>query len=104
MNGIGAKKNSPRDWTEAWRKVEDEAECRACGYDRELDPAHTIHRSQGGGMSAAAIVPLCRACHDAFDSDSLDLIPYLSREEELEAVRVVGLARAYRMLGGFLEC
>lgn len=33
----------------------------------------------------------------------LDLIPYLHPDEQIEAVRVLGLARAYRRLGGFVD-
>lgn len=98
MTPIGAKNR--RDWTEATRKCEEEGACRVCGPCEILDPAHVIHRSQGGGMSPAAIVPLCREHHRAYDAGDLDLIPHLTREEQLEAVRVVGLSRAYRMLGG----
>ena len=98
VNGIGMKKAGRRDWNEAWDKVRDEGACRICGDTANLDPAHVIHRSQGGGMGADSIVPLCRADHHAFDSGELDLLPHLTEAEQLEAVRTVGLARAYRML------
>lgn len=32
-----------------------------------------------------------------------DLIGYLRPDEQIEAVRVLGLARAYRRLGGFVD-
>ena len=98
MSPIGMKNTKRRDWGEAWAKVRDEGCCRICGDTTSLDPAHVIHRSQGGGMSADSIVPLCRADHDAYDSGELDLLPHLTEAEELEAVRVVGLGRAYRMV------
>ena len=96
---IGMKSTSRRDWTEAHRKCEEERVCRVCGAPAS-DAAHIIPRSLGGGMSAAAVVPLCREDHTAYDDHDLDLLPYLTREEELEAVRVVGISRAYRILGG----
>lgn len=101
MNGIGMKKAGRRDWNEAHRKCEEEQTCRVCPMPAS-DPAHVIPRSLGGGMSAAAVVPLCRDHHNQYDDHDLDLLPHLTREEELEAVRVVGIARAYRILGGLL--
>lgn len=77
-----------RDWTEARRKVEAEGRCRRCGTR---------------GQSAASVVPLCSGCHRAYDSHRLDLIGYLRPDEQIEAVRVLGLARAYRRLGGFVD-
>lgn len=41
--------------------------------------------------------------HRAYDSHRLDLIGYLRPDEQIEAVRVLGLARAYRRLGGFVD-
>lgn len=90
-----------RDWTETRAKVEAEGRCRRCGSHHQLEAAHIAPRSLGGGQGADAVVPLCRTCHHAYDSHRLDLIPYLRRDEQIEAVRVLGLARAYRRLGGF---
>lgn len=90
-----------RSWTEAHRKCEEEETCRVCDQPAS-DPAHIVPRSLGGGMSADAVVPLCRGHHDLYDGHELDLLPHLTRQEELEAVRVLGLARAYRRLGGLI--
>lgn len=92
-----------RDWTEARRKVEAEGRCRRCGTREQLEAAHIAPRSLGGGQSAASLVPLCSGCHRAYDSHRLDLIGYLHPDEQIEAVRVLGLARAYRRLGGFVD-
>lgn len=89
-----------RDWSAAHAKVEQEGRCRVCRSLTELDPAHIVPRSLGGGQSDLAVVPLCRTCHTAFDSHRLDLLPFLTYEEQAEAVRVLGIERARRRLGG----
>lgn len=100
MTPIGAKNR--RDWTLCREKVEREGSCRNCGDTQGLQAAHTIRRSQGGGQSEDSVIPLCVHCHAMEHAGALDLLPLLTRAEELEAVRVVGLSRAYRMLGGEL--
>jgi len=86
-----------RSWTEARKKCEGEP-CRVCGGIAH-DPAHVIPRSRIPGpeaMHAANIVPLCRGDHKAFDQGRLDLLPYLTREEQTHAASLVGLAEAYQ--------
>ena len=83
------------------QKVTDEGKCRCCGVPGEihpLDPAHTIPKSLGGKMTYDSVIPLCRACHDAQHRGDFELLPLMTREEQVEAVRAVGLARAYRYL------
>jgi hypothetical protein len=98
-----------RDWGAALAKVEREGfRCRVCRIDSsrqngQVDPAHLIHRSVGGGMDADEIIPLCRPHHDAYDSRDFDLLPYLTRDEQVAAVRVAGLYRAYHRLTGEAE-
>lgn len=89
-----------RDWTAAKQKVKDEGMCRACADTQILDPAHIIARSLGGDMEADNIITLCRSCHSAYDSHILDILPILSRAEEVHAVNLVGIARAYRIITG----
>ena len=91
---------SKREWSAAHAKVEQEGRCRVCRSLTELDPAHIVPRSLGGGQADLAVVPLCRTCHTAFDSHRLDLLPFLTYEEQAEAVRVLGIERARRRLGG----
>jgi hypothetical protein len=98
--GIGAKKATRRDWAEARAKVEAEHDrCRVCGASG-AQAAHIIARSQGGGQSADSIVPLCAVHHALYDAFDLDLLPYLTTAEQVEAVRVAGLYRAYRRITG----
>jgi hypothetical protein len=86
-----------RDWTAAHRKVEDELYCRVCDKQAD-DAAHIVPRSLGGGMTADAIVPLCRGHHTAYDAHKLDLLEHLTYEEQSEAVRVIGIERARQRL------
>lgn len=83
------------------QKLADEGRCRCCGVPESvhgLDPAHTIPKSLGGKNTYDSVIPLCRACHDAQHRREIELLPLLNREEQVEAVRAVGLARAWRYL------
>ena len=90
--------SNKRDWTAARAKVEREGECRQCGSRSELQAAHIVPRSLGGGQLEDSIVPLCGSCHRAYDAGRLDLLPALTRDEQAEAVRVLGLTRALRRI------
>ena len=94
-----------RDWTAARDKVEREGVCRVCGTGSlKLDAAHVIPRSLNptdGAMLEESIVPLCRACHTATDSHELDLLPYLTVEEQAAAVHAAqGIERARQIITG----
>ncbi len=97
---VGMRNNKKKDWTRCREKVESEGRCRACKKIGPVDPAHTISRAQGGAQEPESVIPLCRDCHRKEHAGELDLLPLLTRDEEVEAVRVVGISRAYRMLGG----
>lgn len=104
-----------RDWTAAREKVEAEGRCRVCGGGGisrlVLEAAHIIgrehdnHPSIGGPehiygkatlpVMPVRIVPLCRhmrgrGCHPAYDAHELDLLPYLTVEEQAQAVLDAG--------------
>lgn len=88
-----------RDWTMMREKVAHEGACRVGG--RVCGPpeaAHIIPRSRVryGGEGAENCVPLCREHHALYDTSSLDILPYLTREEQAYAVALVGLVEAYR--------
>lgn len=93
-----------RHWSAAHEKVKAEAICRVCSLGAgsmtiPVDPAHIIPRSRvkpGPGEDPRNICPLCRDCHRAFDEGKLDLLPYLTRDEQAYAVELVGLYEAYR--------
>ena len=116
---VSAKKTE-QTWPAALRKVREEGKCRNCGkYDGKLEAAHTINRAlqdeekpdlvndngqwgYGAGMhrwvNPASIVPLCQGCHMLYDAHKLDILPILSNEEQANAVKTVGIARAYQRL------
>jgi hypothetical protein len=52
-------------------------------------------------MGADAVVGLCRKCHISYDSHDLDLLPYLTVDEQVHATRMAsGLERARRIITG----
>jgi hypothetical protein len=76
--------------------------CIACGSEHRVDAAHLIPRSLGCG-DALDVVPLCRACHRAYDAGELDLLPHLEpayRAQLAHAVGHVGLIGALRRISG----
>lgn len=90
-----------RDWKEARGKVDAESECRVCGSGEGLQAAHTIgrtHDPSNGKVRPVDIVPLCVKCHMEYDGRSLNLLPYLSHEEQAAAVEHVGIMSALRRL------
>jgi 5-methylcytosine-specific restriction endonuclease McrA len=87
-----------RRWDAARQKVEAEGECRACLATGELEAAHVIPRSLGGGQSEDSVVPLCPQCHRDQHDHKLALAPLLTDAEWREAGRVLGFPRAYRYL------
>lgn len=94
-----------RDWTAARAKVEadNNGRCRVCG-DSPVDAAHVIPRSidpRETNMGADSVVGLCRRDHVAYDSHELDLLPHLTLEEQLAAVRAAGsIERARQIITG----
>ena len=80
------------------RKIEAEGRCRNCGSRQNLEGAHTIPRSLGGKLGPDSVIPLCAYCHREQHAHRLELLPLMNREEQAEAARVLGIARAYRYL------
>lgn len=113
---------SRRDWSEALDKKECEGACRVCempdGYYYgdgviRLECAHTIGRAEQdelvvgprGGKTLAvkreSTVPLCGDCHRQLHARRLDLLPYLTLEEQLDAVKAAGgILSALKRLSG----
>jgi hypothetical protein len=78
--------------------------CIVCRSEHRIDPAHLIPRSLGGCGDALCVVPLCRVCHRAYDSEQLDLLPHLEpawRAQLAHAVGHVGLIGALRRISGY---
>lgn len=81
----------------ARRKVHGQP-CRNCGSRQNIDCAHVIPKSLGGRNLPQSVIGLCRRCHRAQHEGRLELLPLLTRDEQMEAVRVLGIARAFRYL------
>jgi hypothetical protein len=114
LKGSGMK----RDWRLAREKVDREGGCRVCGTTQRVEAAHITGREHDskqaifypaivGGevvVSEERICPLCgpatdtTTCHGKQHAKRLDLLPYLTREEETQAVADVGIERAHRLL------
>jgi 5-methylcytosine-specific restriction endonuclease McrA len=91
------------------QKVSDESRCRVCAIPesvKSLEAAHVVARAHARpGLDWAEhehnCVPLCRHCHAAYDLRELDLLPFLSREEQSHAVLLAGgIVTAYERLTG----
>lgn len=104
-----------RDWSDALAKVKAEGRCRVCGKDRcRLESAHTIGREHDRPkphpdviasdgplwVDPRDVVALCAEHHRAFDARELDLLPYLSKDEQASAVAHVGIIAATHRLTG----
>jgi hypothetical protein len=94
-----------RDWSAAWEKVQQEGRCRCASVDcsGQVDPHHIVPRGSGLGDvvdAASNIVPLCRLHHDLYHAGDLDLLPYLTHDEQAYAVFLVGYVRAGQYMSG----
>lgn len=100
-----------RDWKEARAKVDREGCCRVCRSTVDVQAAHVIGRrydelvigARGGKrmrVRAVDVVPLCPRCHGRYDRRDLDLLPYLTWEEQAAAVATSGIAGAVRRICG----
>jgi hypothetical protein len=65
-----------------------------------IDPAHIIARAQGGCDDEDCICPLPRRLHDAYDEGKLDLLPWLTLDEQAHAVKHVGILGALKRTTG----
>jgi len=97
-----------RDWSQAYEKLAHDGRCRAADVEcaGKVDPHHIVPRSAGLGDildAASNIVPLCRLHHDLYHAGDLDLLPYLSHDEQAYAVFLVGWERAGRYMTGRRE-
>lgn len=91
MSGFTSK----RDYTAGREKIDREnGRCRVCGSTFQVECAHLVARSQcapGVGEDPRNTIPLCRTHHRQFDRQDLpylDILPYLTREEQGYAVSI----------------
>lgn len=85
-------------WDRAVKKCREEGRCRNCGSRQNLETCHSIPRSLGGKFTPDSVLPLCAFCHREQHAHRLELLPLMTRAEQVEAVRAVGIARAYSYL------
>jgi hypothetical protein len=104
-----------RDWTPALEKVEEEGCCRVCKRtDRKLEAAHILGREHDEPKTGAngqplkelivvkdRIIPACgpfpEGCHGDVDMRRISLLPFLTLEEQLQAVSDAGGIEAARI-------
>lgn len=88
-----------RNWDEAIRKCRDEGACRVCGLQTNLDAAHLAPRkhdkpkrfgSKTRFVAPENIIPLCSHHHHLLDSGQLDVLAYLTIEEQVHVVKTLG--------------
>jgi hypothetical protein len=76
--------------------------CIVCLQTKGLTPAHLVPHSLGGCDAPDCVVAMCWMHHRVYDTDRLDLVPYLEPEWRVKAAHAVlplGLAGALRRLG-----
>lgn len=87
--------------SEQREKVRRRGYCRGCGgMDIPLDASHNVPRGLGGCDSEDCITPLCRRCHTAYEQGKLDVLPFLTLEEQAHAVWHLGIIGALERLTG----
>lgn len=65
-----------------------------------VDPAHIVARAQGGCDDEDCVVPLPRRLHRLYDNGELDILPYLTLEEQAHAVSHLGILGALKRTTG----
>lgn len=65
-----------------------------------IDPAHIIDRARGGCDDEDCICPLPRLLHSMYDAGKLDLLPWLTRDEQAHAAKHAGLLGALKRTTG----
>lgn len=102
--GLGKKRSRiRRSWDLATAKIAaEESRCRVCGSRFGIERAHIIGREHDATEPINAefwkpytvapdrIVGLCAECHRAYDSRQLDVLPYLTLDEQVQATADAG--------------
>ncbi len=85
--------------TEALRaRLQAEPRCRVCRSGESVQVHHVVARSSVQDDSPLNTVPLCFRCHTDFHDHRLDLLGYLTPEEQASAVILTRSIEAARML------
>lgn len=106
-------------WEAARTKVDQEGRCRVCKRTAArvwaLEAAHTIGQKYQDTeirhfdlsrdewwVNPDSVIPLCKdtdgGCHGKYDAHKLDILPYITNDEQADAVAAVGIDRALRRL------
>jgi len=65
-----------------------------------VDPAHITPRSLGGCDHSDCVIGLTRSSHRDYDAGELDILPYLTLEEQGHAVSHLGILGALKRTTG----
>lgn len=108
----GHSKGTKRDWAQAKEKCWAEP-CRLLDSPlhvcetRRTECAHVMgrrfdsHREDGVlWVNPDSVIPLCPNAHREYDAHRLDILPYLTLDEQADAVKRVGIIRAIARLTG----
>lgn len=98
-----------RFWDGALEKVRREGRCRLCPEVYELQAAHTVARKydeaaelEDGTFAIFVdpddVIPLCAACHHAYDMRRVSILEVLTLREQAAAVAHLGIVRALHRL------
>jgi hypothetical protein len=77
--------------------------CRVSAWTHEsgaIHPAHVVDRGVGGCDSELCVVGLRADLHREYDREELDLLPYLTLEEQAHAVSHLGILGALKRTTG----
>jgi len=77
--------------------------CRLSGHEfpREvIDPAHITPRGMGGCDDSDCVIGLARDLHRRYDEGDLDILPWLTLDEQAHAVKHVGILSALKRTTG----
>lgn len=72
--------------------------CRICETANDVDRHHIVPRSIRRDDHELNLVPVCRADHRAIHRKEVDLLPWLTLEEQAHAAGLIGLQQAFRLL------
>jgi hypothetical protein len=101
QGGVSVPRRLPLAASDAQREKIVGSWCVVCRQTKGITPAHLAPRTHGGCDEPDCVVPLCWMHHRAYDTGSLELLPYLEpewREEVAHAVTHLGLIGAVRRL------
>lgn len=98
-----------RYWTGALEKVRREGRCRLCPEVYGLQAAHVVARKYDEAVELEDgtfaifvdpddVIPLCVACHHAYDMRRVSILEVLTVREQAAAVAHLGIVRALHRL------